>query len=83
MDGFKVTKEEQKKVLESLEKQQTTTESVNKNLTKMNVDMQKDWSEQSYREHKQNFMENYYQKWEANEETDYKDRLKNQPHCRI
>ena len=76
MDGFKITKEEQKKVLDSLEKQQTTTESVNKNLTKMNVDMQKDWSEQSYREHKQNFMENYYQKWEANEETDYKDRLK-------
>ncbi|MBP3784887.1 MAG: hypothetical protein J6I68_16755 [Butyrivibrio sp.] len=78
MDGFKITKEEQKKVLDSLEKQQATKETVAAKLTDKNSLLQEDWNQKTYNEHKASFMERYYPKWMDNAEaTTYKTKLEN------
>ena len=76
MDGFKVTREEQKKVLESLEQQKTTKQTVETNLTNKNSLLQEDWNKKSYNDHKTSFMDRYYPKWIANDEAKtYKTKL--------
>ena len=72
---YKPTKEEQRKVLSSLEYINTTKEAVEEKLKESNKDLQDKWNEKSYHEHKLSFMDKYYPKWEANEQTDYRDKL--------
>ena len=71
----KISLDTQKKVLDSLEKQDMSKEQIDSKLKTNNKFMEDDWNKQSYREHKQRFMDGYYQNWEANDETTYKEKL--------
>ena len=75
MDGFKFDSKEQKKILDSLEKEKfTTKEAVDDQLKEQSKNLQEDWNQKSYREHKQTFIDGYYQKWSKSQQY-YKEEL--------
>ncbi len=70
-----LTPEQQKKVIESLEKKKVTTENISNRLDSKNKDLQANWGTKTYEEHKTRFEEDYYNRWKENTKYDYKKQL--------
>ncbi len=76
-EKIELSPEEKKLVVDSLEKKQATSDSINTALTKKNTDFEQDWEKQNYETHKLRFEKGYYDLWKANEKQQYEEALKN------